>query len=302
MNTVIFDIQRFCIHDGPGIRTTVFFKGCPLKCTWCHNPESQSHKSELAFFKHKCTLCGKCLSVCPVHKIKDGIHFLDKSNCNLCGKCQKVCPSSALEIIGSLHDTEDLLQEALKDKTFYETSGGGITLSGGEPLSQPNACEELLIRAKQEGLNTCVETCGFASEEVILKIAKHTDIFLYDYKLTNPQEHIKHCGVSNDIIISNLKLLNKIGKKIVLRCPIIPTINDNEEHFDGIAKLASELENINKVEIMAFHLLGFDKYDALQKENLLVGYNKMEEAQKNWCVQKISEKIKTLTDRPIIVI
>ena len=302
MNTVIFDIQRFCLHDGPGIRTTVFFKGCPLKCSWCHNPESQNVNREIAYFSHKCTLCKKCVEICKCHTIKDGVHTFDKSNCTLCGNCTKVCPSRAVEIIGKSSDTEEILQEALKDVTFYNKSSGGITLSGGEPLAQPSASEELLKRAKEEGLHTCVETCGFASEEVVLKIAKYTDIFLFDFKLTNPKEHKKHCGVSNDIIISNLKLLNKIGKKIILRCPIIPTVNDNEEHFDGIAQLAGELENITKIEVMAFHLLGFDKYNALQKKNKLTDLKGMEKSHKEKCVTIISEKLKKLTDRKIAVI
>ena len=180
MNTVIFDIQRFCLHDGPGIRTTVFFKGCPLKCSWCHNPESQSVNREFAYFSHKCTLCGKCAEICECHTIKEGIHHFNKAKCTLCGKCVDACYSSALEIIGKCADTEEILQEALKDVTFYNKSGGGITLSGGEPLAQPSASEELLKRAKEEGLHTCDETCGFVSEEVVLKIAKYTDIFLFD--------------------------------------------------------------------------------------------------------------------------
>ena len=301
MNTVIFDIQRFCLHDGPGIRTTVFFKGCPLKCSWCHNPESQNVNREIAYFSHKCTLCKKCVEICKCHTIKDGVHTFDKSNCTLCGNCTKVCPSRAVEIIGKSSDTEEILQEALKDITFYNKSSGGITLSGGEPLAQPSASEELLKKAKQKGLNTCVETCGFASEDVILKIAKYTDIFLYDFKLTNPEEHLKYCGASNEIIISNLKLLNEIGKKIILRCPIIPTINDNDEHFNGIARLASELENISMVEIMPFHPLGFDKYNALQKQNKLAHLKKIEDSQKKKYAEIISEKIKKLTYRAIIV-
>ena len=301
MNTVIFDIQRFCLHDGPGIRTTVFFKGCPLKCSWCHNPESQNVNREIAYFSHKCTLCKKCVEICKCHTIKDGVHTFDKSNCTLCGKCAEACFSHALEIIGKTVDTDEILQEALKDITFYNKSSGGITLSGGEPLAQPSASEELLKKAKQKGLNTCVETCGFAGEDVILKIAKYTDIFLYDFKLTNPEEHLKYCGASNEIIISNLKLLNEIGKKIILRCPIIPTINDNDEHFNGIARLASELENISMVEIMPFHPFGFDKYNALQKQNKLAHLKKIEDSQKKKYAEIISEKIKKLTYRAIIV-
>ena len=223
MQGTVFNIQKFCTSDGPGIRTTVFLKGCPMRCMWCHNPESHSFECET---------------------MKDG------ENSELCGK--KI---SAQEVI----------EEVLKDKIFYENSGGGITISGGEPLTQFEFSYNLLSLAKQNGLHTCIETCGFLKTEELIKISELVDIFLFDWKLTDGTLHQKYTGKSNRLILENLKELNKANKTIILRCPIIPTVNDTDEHFLGIANLANTLKNIIKIEIEPYHSLGNHKYKKLGK-------------------------------------
>lgn len=244
MNGTIFNIQKFCVNDGPGIRTCVFLKGCPLKCVWCHNPESQSAKSEIMFYADKCIGCGRCKNITAEDK-------------------DFVCFNGAKEICGKSISVDEVIGEVLKDKIFYDNSGGGITLSGGEPLYQFEFSFELLKKAKERGLHTAVETCGFSASDNIKRIAEYTDLFLYDYKETNYAMHKDFTGVGNEIIISNLKLLNSLNKQIILRCPIIPGYNDRQEHFDGICIVANDLENIVRVEIEPYHPLGENKYLSL---------------------------------------
>ena len=301
MKAVIFDVQRFCIHDGPGIRTTVFFKGCPLKCVWCHNPESHAKVKELAFYNEKCKNCGACSSACKNHLFKDGKHILTKANCALCGECVSTCDYGALEILGKEESIENIMAEVIKDKTFYSTSGGGITLSGGEPLFQAEASIQLLKRAKEEGIHTCVETCGYLLQNTLEKIAEYVDLFLYDFKECSKEKHKEFTGVDNDLILSNLRFLNALGKKIVLRCPLIPTFNDREEHFEQIANLAIELNNVLKVEIMAYHNLGKSKYSSLNKTNHLKDLPNMQKSYKEQIAKKILSKIQQKTNRKIIV-
>lgn len=267
MKGTIFNIQKFCINDGPGIRTTVFFKGCPLKCAWCHNPESQQKKSELLYDSQRCVGCGKCAAACQVgaHAIKNGIHTYNRDCCTACGSCAEVCCSEALEIAGKEESVDGILHEVMKDKAFYDNSGGGLTLSGGEPMMQFDFVFELLKGAKACALHTCIETCGFADTEKMLTIAPFTDIFLYDYKLTDDNLHKEYTGVSNSLIKKNLYAIDTTDSKIVLRCPIIPGVNDNEAHFDGIARMANSLNNIIAIELEPYHSLGNNKYNKLNK-------------------------------------
>lgn len=246
MNGTIFNIQKFCVNDGPGIRTTVFLKGCPLSCLWCHNPESQAAEKEILFYADQCVGCGRCSGITAENS-------------------DFICFHGAKEICGKVVSTEEVLREVLKDKIFYDNSNGGMTLSGGEPLYQFAFSLELLKKAKENGLHTAIETCGFASPEKIKQIAAYTDLFLFDYKETDSELHKKFVGVNNEIIISNLKLLDRLSKKIILRCPIIPGYNDRTEHFDGICRLANELTSILHVELEPYHSLGENKYLALNK-------------------------------------
>lgn len=267
MKGKIFDIQKFCINDGPGIRTTVFLKGCPLKCAWCHNPESQSGNPQLAYDAGKCLGCGRCAAVCPhgCHSFSNGVHSFDRSKCAGCGKCiDASCP--ALSFYGSVADSDEIIADVLKDKVFYETSGGGITISGGEPLAQPDFCVDLLKKAKEQGLHTCIETSGFASAETIEKTLPLVDIYLFDCKETDPENHKKYIGQDNAVILKNLRMISQSGGKIILRCPIIPGVNDRAEHFSGIAKLAEELDGVSEIQIEPYHSLGKGKYSALGME------------------------------------
>lgn len=267
MNGTIFNIQKFCTNDGPGIRTTVFFKGCPLHCAWCHNPESHSVSCEMLFDAEKCTGCGKCVTVCKnnAHTFENGLHIYNRNKCDKCGNCADTCYQNALEEAGKSVSPDEVLDDVLKDKVFYDNSGGGITLSGGEPLLQFDFAYELLKKAKEKGLNTCIETCGFVDCEKILKAAKYIDTFLFDWKITDDELHKKYTGVSNSMIKYNLYAIDNAGSKIILRCPIIPDVNDNSGHFSGIADLANSLNNTLGIEIEPYHPLGNSKYGKLDK-------------------------------------
>ncbi len=247
MQGIIFNIQRFCVNDGPGIRTTVFLKGCPLSCVWCHNPESQRFEPEILFYKDKCTGCGRCR----------GITAADRDF---------VCFNGAKEICGKTVTADEVTAEVLKDKPFYENSGGGVTLSGGEPLAQYDFSLELLKKAKANGIHTAVETCGYAERSKILEIAKYVDLFLFDCKETDPELHKEYTGFDNKVILENLKALSDTGSKIILRCPIIPGFNDRAEHFKGISEAADKFSGIVHIEIEPFHPLGESKYSALGRE------------------------------------
>lgn len=246
MNGTIFNIQRFCINDGPGIRTTVFLKGCPLKCIWCHNPESQAREPEIMFYKDKCTKCGNCVNV----TVNDS---------------DFVCINDAKEICGKEISSDEVIKEVLKDEIFYQNSGGGITISGGEPFYQFDFSLELVKKAKENGLHTAIETCGFVKNSNLKKIAEFVDLFLYDYKETNSEKHKNFTGVDNTVIIDNLSFLNNINKDVILRCPIIKGCNDRREHFEGIAEIANRYKNILHIEIEPYHSLGEGKYSALGK-------------------------------------
>jgi pyruvate formate lyase activating enzyme len=274
MNGTIFNIQRFCTNDGPGIRTTVFLKGCPLACLWCHNPESQSAAPELLFYRDKCTGCGRCRGITA----KD-TDFL--------------CYNEAKRICGKESSVEEVLEEVMKDKLFYDNSGGGMTLSGGEPLYQFDFAMALLREGKAKGLHTAMETCGFASAAQMEKIAPYVDLFLFDYKETDPALHKKFTGVDNAPILGNLRLLDRLGKDIVLRCPLIPAHNDRPDHLAGICALANELEHVIGVDIEPYHPLGESKYEALG--HTATRFDRFTDEQ----VQEIIQKIQDGTTVPV---
>ncbi len=292
MTGIIFDILRFSIHDGPGIRTTIFLKGCPLKCEWCHNPESQSFKPQLSFNAEKCLNCFECVNACPnhVHKIKDGIHFVDWNLCKSQGECVKVCSSNALKIIGEKKSIIEIIEEVKKDIQYYKKSGGGVTISGGEPLAQFKFTKELLIALKHEGIHTCIDTCGFAKEEYYKAILPYTDLFLFDYKLTDSSKHKKYTNVDNDLILSNLNFLYKNNAEIILRCPIIPGINDNEKHFNGIKELIKKYPNLKAVELMPYHNLGKDKAARIGMEYKLLNLKSIDDFEMQKRVNSVKVK------------
>jgi len=262
----IFNIQRFSTSDGPGIRTVVFFKGCPLNCTWCHNPESKSPATEIFYKQALCIGCKACAGICgnDGHIFIDGIHHFDRDKCTVCEKCAQGCYSNALESCGEVKTAEEIMDIVLRDKPFYEESGGGITLSGGEPLMQYDFSLSLLKLSKKHNLHTAIETSGFSSRDLTV-LNNYTDLWLYDIKLFSEDEHIKQTGVSNKQIFENLYLLDGIDAKIILRCPIIPNINMTHEHFNGLAKLANSLKGVTAIHLEPYHPLGLSKAQQLSK-------------------------------------
>lgn len=252
---IIFDIERSSYVDGPGIRTTVFFKGCNLRCAWCHNPESQSHKAEMMVYKSKCTGCGKCKEKCP--------YGLDE--CRLCGKCTLYCPHDAREVCGKEYTADELLCEILKDKSLYETSGGGVTFSGGECMLQIDFLEEILKKCKENGIHTAIDTAGHIKYESFERVIPYTDLFLYDVKCIDPNKHKQYTGVDNELILENLKRLMQAKMALWVRIPVIPTVNDTEEEMIKIKELFLTHGRPQKIELLPYHAMGEHKYSALNK-------------------------------------
>ncbi|EYE88147.1 ferredoxin [Fervidicella metallireducens AeB] len=261
---IVFNIQRYSIHDGPGIRTTVFLKGCPLNCLWCHNPESKRKSREIFFYKNRCLKCGMCIAICPQNALSienNGIKT-DNKKCIFCGRCAAVCNTNAREIVGVEMTDDELMKEIKKDCIFYEESGGGVTFSGGEPLYQYEFLKLMLKRCKLAGIHTVLDTCGFVSEEALIGISDYVDLFLYDIKLMDDDKHKKYTGVSNVLILNNLNKLDELQKKIFIRIPIIPGIND-DENIEMTGKFLNKLKSIEKVCLLPYHKIALDKYKRL---------------------------------------
>lgn len=265
MNTAnIFNIQKFSVHDGPGIRTTVFLKGCPLRCLWCHNPESQSINKQMLHDKDKCVLCGTCVRICPEKaiKIENNVLTTDPHKCNYCGKCEIYCIPGARQIAGKDYTIEEVFNEVMKDKVFYEQSKGGVTVSGGEPLIHADFVEELLKKLKKENIHTAVDTCGAVSFENIQRVAPYTDVFLYDIKLMDDEKHLKFTGMSNKLILDNLKKLSQIHSSINIRMPIIEGVNADINHIQATIDFIKTL-NIKKINLLPYHDIAKHKYKKL---------------------------------------
>ena len=264
---LIFDVKKFSIHDGPGIRTTVFFKGCPLSCWWCHNPEGQAPKPELMLWASRCIRCEACLAACTHGAIsRDGdVVSTDGEKCVLCGACVEACYAEARQIVGREMTVAQVMAEIERDIAFYDQSGGGVTFSGGEPLLQRDFLLALLRACKEEEIHTAVDTCGFATWETLDSIRKHVDLFLYDLKLMDDARHRKFTGVSNELILKNLQRLSAQGHDIFLRVPIIPGINDDTENIRQIGTFAAALPHLNRVDILPYHHAAAEKYHRLNK-------------------------------------
>ena len=263
MNGNIFEIKWFAVHDGPGIRTTVFLKGCPLKCKWCHNPEGITPKKQLSYLPHKCVKCGACAKMCGVHSIDGGVHTLERDKCKCCGKCTEVCFSEALKIYGTEVSAEKVAQIVLEDIAFYKNSGGGITVSGGEPLLQAEFVRELFTIVKTHGIHTAVDTCGAVSWEKFVTVLGVTDLFLYDIKHTDPIRHKYGTGMDNALILENLNRISESGKPVEIRIPLIPGYNDDDENLLKTSEILKNIKTLTKFAVLPYHEYYEPKYEAI---------------------------------------
>jgi pyruvate formate lyase activating enzyme len=266
----IFNIQKFCIHDGPGIRTVVFFKGCPLSCRWCSNPESQNNKAEILWESRFCVRCLRCAAVCPVNSVSGG-PLIDRGLCTGCGICAAACPRGALTLSGKAFTLEEAAALCMQDLAFYEESGGGVTLSGGEALSQAPFAARLLDVLGERGVHRALETSGFAPEEAFAALISRTDLILFDIKHYDRERHKQGAGVDNAIILANLRTALNRGVTVLPRIPVIPGYNDTPEDAWGFAVLLKDF-GLGRVQLLPFHQFGEGKYEALQKPYAMKGF------------------------------
>jgi len=263
---LIFALKRYSIHDGPGIRTTVFLKGCPLACWWCHNPEGISPEKALFMWEDRCLGCGECREACPSDAVfrQDDIYITDSNRCTLHAGCVEVCPAEAREIIGEEVAVEGLMARIEDDTLFFDQSGGGVTFSGGEPLMQPVFLESVLKACRSANLHTAVDTSGYGEQAVFKAIMPYTDLFLFDLKLMDGQKHLTCTGVSNELILSNLIYLAGSGKDVILRIPVIPGLTDDAGNIKAIAEFAAELKTIRQVDLLPYHKMSLEKYHRMK--------------------------------------
>lgn len=265
---VVFNIQRFSVQDGPGIRTTVFLKGCPLRCLWCSNPESQNAFPEVVHRDSLCNGCGKCVEVCEARAISlaaAGVS-INRKKCTGCAQCIDVCVPKALHLYGKEMTVDEVFDEVLRDKPFYENSEGGVTVSGGEPLSQADFVAGLLERCQRARIHTCIETCGYADSRDWESVLPHTDLVLFDLKLMDAAAHRKVTGTSNEKVLNSLKRVTAAGVPVIVRIPVIPGINDSEDNLRAIARHVRSLDGVQEVHLLPYHRYGEGKYQSLDRE------------------------------------
>ena len=268
---LIFDVMRFSLHDGPGIRTTVFFKGCPLECWWCHNPEGLSSEREVVYLEGRCVRCGDCVTACPHHAISwTDRPVRDDAVCQKCGTCAATCPSEATQIIGRWVTVDQLIEEISRDALFFDESGGGVTFSGGEPLAQARFLEALLDECRERRIHTAVETCGAVGQHALLRVSRKVDLFLYDLKLMHSGKHKQYTGAGNERILQNLVALANGHRKVIVRMPVIPGVNDDERNAEKMAEFLKSA-GISQLDLLPYHDIGSDKYTRLHRAYRLEG-------------------------------
>lgn len=268
---IIFDVKQYAIHDGPGIRTTVFLKGCPLCCRWCHNPEGIGTRPQILYRKRRCIGCGECVDVCPENALSlmpEGV-ITNRILCKSDGACAEICPADARELVGKTVSPEAMLEIVKKDIPFYSQSGGGVTFSGGEPLMQPEFLFRCLRLCGREGIHRALDTSGYAELEIVKQMAMETDLFLYDLKFMDTEKHMHFTGVSNQLILANLKYLARSGAQVIIRLPLIPGINDDDKNIDLVGMFLRVLPEIETVHILPYHGYQQNKYVRLETEYML---------------------------------
>ena len=266
LNGIVFNVQRFSVHDGPGIRTTLFLKGCPLCCRWCDNPESQESRPQIVFWRERCIQCNACIAACTRSAIEmdeSGVKRVRSETCDLCGDCLKECYAGALEQIGERMSVERAVALLEEDRAFYEQSGGGVTLSGGEPTNQGEFARGVLAGCQERGIATAIETCGHTTWSVWEILLPHLDLILFDLKHVDPVRHREYTAVSNELILDNLRRLAKAGKRVILRRPVIPGFNDDRASIEALGRLVAELGTVREVHLLPYHRFGKSKYERL---------------------------------------